>query len=639
MAYGDVDNQVQAYESKGLASLKQMQQTNPKLLAGIAIENLTRDMQERERADKMSTGPAGASVIDKKLGLGSMPGLTSQQAIATAAPGLEMQGQQMKAQQGQSGMQPSAQMGAPNMARQMAGGGIVEYAKGGIADKRLKTGSQPAIPVGNSNQPIPMLMQKYGGEKVLGYLTEKKALDAKAKAISEAGSAAGSMQVGDLRNMQEIFSEKYRDIISESMGMAKGGIVEYAKGGPVQRFQQGLSIEGEESPLTADGDEYRFNGELISAAEYAQIARQINATGLPVNNNKRPDWNRGRAAPGAVLDVVKGNMREVNDAIIDPERNPIYRAGRGIRDYVEDPDRNIVYKAGKAGLGALGDMVNYTPSDTSLDNAEFVGVEKMAEELGMQSEADRAAAEAAAEARRIEELNAANIEALGIAEEESSPKTLAEMLMRAQEQFNAGTLPEVKEEEEKEEEEIEKKGIADLMQSDNAKSILDVIRKLGYAGGASKGYEGQALFQGIQAERDAETKAGRDRDMLDAELEGRMSLMKEENKMRIAAQQGVAAADYRGTLSDQYMMGTEAYRIRKEKLLADAGASFWDIDVLTDSEEEEIATQLAAYVVELREAEMQTYTGMLSQFNGANNQTGVSEQPPSAGSQYSIVTP
>jgi len=332
-------------------------------------------------------------------------------------------------------------------------------------------------------------------------------------------------------------------------------------------------------------------------------------------------------------------MREVNDAIIDPERNPIYRAGRGIRDYVEDPDRNIVYKAGKAGLGALGDMVNYTPSDTSLDNAEFVGVEKMAEALGMQSEADRAAAEAAAEARRIEELNAANIEALGIAEEESSPKTLAEMLMRAQEQFNAGTLPEVKEEEEKEEEEIEKKGIADLMQSDNAKSILDVIRKLGYAGGASKGYEGQALFQGIQAERDAETKAGRDRDMLDAELEGRMSLMKEENKMRIAAQQGVAAADYRGTLSDQYMMGTEAYRIRKEKLLADAGASFWDIDVLTDSEEEEIATQLAAYVVELREAEMQTYTGMLSQFSGANNQTGVSEQPPSAGSQYSIVTP
>jgi len=611
MAYGDVDNQVQAYESKGLASLKQMQQTNPKLLAGIAIENLTRDMQERERADKMSTGPAGASVIDKKLGLGSLPGLTSQQAIATAAPGLEMQGQQMKAQQGQSGMQPSAQMGAPNMARQMAGGGIVEYAQGGA----LK-GAVPPSPVGDPQ--IKMFADQYNALKqglAAATTPEDKAQSQllMQELIQGMGNQHGAV-------MQYIDSTKgFAKMPTKAMGMGKGGIVEYAKGGHIRKFQEGLLIEGEESPLTADGDEYRFNDELISAEEYAEIARQINAAGLPVN--------RGASQRDRLID----NIRGIDDAIIDPERNPIYRAGRGIRDYAEDPERNIVYKAGKAGLGALGNLVNYTPSDTSLDNAGFVGFDKVAQELGMQSEADRAAAEA----RRIEELNAANIEALGVAEEESSPKTLAEMLMRAQEQFNAGTLPEVKEEEE----EIEKKGIADLMQSDNAKSILDVIRKLGYAGGASKGYEGQALFQGIQAERDAETKAGRDRDMLDAELEGRMSLMKEENKMRIAAQQGVAAADYRGTLSDQYMMGTEAYRIRKEKLLADAGASFWDIDVLTDSEEEKIAAQLAAYVVELREAEMQTYTGMLSQFSGANNQTGVSEQPPSAGSQYSIVTP
>jgi len=156
-----------------------------------------------------------------------------------------------------------------------------------------------------------------------------------------------------------------------------------------------------------------------------------------------------------------------------------------------------------------------------------------------------------------------------------------------------------------------------------------MIRKLGYAGGASKGYEGQALFQGMQAERDAETKAGRERDMLDAELEGRTSLMKEENKMRIAAQQGVAAADYRGTLTDQYLMSTKAYTDKKKALLAEKGGGIFNI--LTDDEEEDIANTLTNFIAELRSAEMRTYTGMLSQFSGANSQTGVSEQPPSVG--------
>ena len=91
MAYGDIDNQVQAYESKGIAALKQMQQSNPKLLAGIAIENLQRELESRERGNKMGAEPAGASVIDKKLG--------SQQAIAAASPGLAMQGQRMQGQQ------------------------------------------------------------------------------------------------------------------------------------------------------------------------------------------------------------------------------------------------------------------------------------------------------------------------------------------------------------------------------------------------------------------------------------------------------------------------------------------------------------------------------------------------------------
>ena len=164
----------------------------------------------------------------------------AQQGIINALAGMQQpqQRQQMAMQQPQQRQQMAMglpQLPADNMAMPRAArGGIVGFAKGGMNDDRVKTKAyhpQPAIPVGNSNQPIPMLMQKYGGKKVLGYLEEKKALDAKARAIAEAGSAAGSMQVQDLRNMKEIFSEKYRDIISESMGMAGGGIVSFKEGG------------------------------------------------------------------------------------------------------------------------------------------------------------------------------------------------------------------------------------------------------------------------------------------------------------------------------------------------------------------------------------------------------------------------
>ena len=140
MAYGDIDNQVQAYESKGIAALKQMQQSNPKLLAGIAIENLQRELESRERGNKMGAEPAGASVIDKKLG--------SQQAIAAASPGLAMQGQRMQgqqlAQQLNSAPKPGGGLGglAPSGQR-MAGGGIVEYAEGELVAEKPTLGAMP----------------------------------------------------------------------------------------------------------------------------------------------------------------------------------------------------------------------------------------------------------------------------------------------------------------------------------------------------------------------------------------------------------------------------------------------------------------------------------------------------------------
>ena len=126
MAY-NVQQQVDAYETMGLGALQNMQQKNPKLLVGIALENLQKDMQEQQRAKQMASGAVGPTVIDKKLmGLaGAGVGLGQQQAMATAAPGLQMRGRQMQAAQMRKAMAPQAQP------MRMAGGGVVGYAPGG----------------------------------------------------------------------------------------------------------------------------------------------------------------------------------------------------------------------------------------------------------------------------------------------------------------------------------------------------------------------------------------------------------------------------------------------------------------------------------------------------------------------------
>ena len=163
------------------------------------------------------------------------------------------------------------------------------------------------------------------------------------------------------------------------------------------------------------------------------------------------------------------------------------------------------------------------------------------------------------------------------------------------------------------------------MQTDKAARILDVIRKLGYGGGASKGYEAQAMFQGIQAERDAEKKATRDRDMLDAELDARLSLMKEEQDIRARAAQGMGLAEYAATLDDNYIMSTEKYRTKKEELEKNTG--WWT----TKDEQRGVDKAMANYVEELKREMIAAYKTQLGAFNSTTSQTGVSEQPPSVG--------
>tara|TARA_R110002126_G_scaffold20861_4_gene76327 strand:+ start:83 stop:2473 length:2391 start_codon:yes stop_codon:yes gene_type:complete len=777
MAYGDVDNQVQAYESKGLESLKQMQQSNPKLLAGIALENLQRDMQDRDRANKMSSGPAGPSVLDKKLGIASQPGLTSQEAISTAAPGLQAQGQRMKAQQLQSAMQPSAQMGAPNMA-QMAGGGIVGYAQGELVGGGLPTlGAVPPSPVGDS--------------QIKQFADQFNALKAGAAAATTPEDKAQSQQL-----MQELI---------QGMGDQHGAVMQYidstkglalptsqmAKGGPVQRFQQGLSVEGD--PLTQDSvtetgerivalagpngvpvteeeyvafmetgqlpanrnaqseyvgdtvleglrkavestfsrptetslnieEQYKANpsariaGELNPTAggpganmlergraidetfgnaifgakgliadqrdiaanpEYDTLGKQIGAQGVATGEAVIQSLlktlgmgvNLGIGGLESLVDVGEGGATELNvqseelvAAAVEKAENQftldmtplvsqlqelnsnadVFSTEEGkariaaleqtIRSRTAEYNKNIESLRQTPSLaeavrgypqGILNAMQNYQNDPSSTMVGRFLGNQRAVydEQKARPAEEARIASinEASDLARQNEELASMSPEerfnqlfrqpedVAGAGQGQTSDQRQTQRLADAKTQFAIDNP--------------EKKGIADLMQSDKAASILDVIRKLGYAGGASKGYEGQAIFQGMQAERDAETKAGRDRDMLDTELDARLSLMREERDIQARAAQGMGLAEYAATLDDNYIMSTEKYRTMKEELERAAGKGAMDTSWYGKADKEGVERAMAIYAGELKAEMIAAYKTQLEAFNPTANQS------------------
>lgn len=131
----NLQQQVDAYETAGLGTLQKMQQQNPKLLVGIALENLQKDMQADQRAKSMPNANVGPSVIDKKLAGLSGLGLGQQEALSTARPGLQQRGQQMRASQLAQAMQQAQRRPAGGIAsmpmmrnqmRRMAEGGDVE---------------------------------------------------------------------------------------------------------------------------------------------------------------------------------------------------------------------------------------------------------------------------------------------------------------------------------------------------------------------------------------------------------------------------------------------------------------------------------------------------------------------------------
>lgn len=215
----NVQQQVDAYETMGLGALQNMQKKNPQLLVGIALENLQKDMKEQQRAKQMASGAVGPTIIDKKLmGMaGAGVGMGQQQAMATAAPGLQMRGRQMQAAQMRKAMAPQAQP------MRMADGGIVGYAEGG-------TPTPGAVsPKAVDPQEIKQLADLYRQAQA----SMEAATDPAAKAAVQQRLNDLKTQMGDQLPFVMQYLDSTKGIIKPRKGMAEGGVVGYAPGGRV----------------------------------------------------------------------------------------------------------------------------------------------------------------------------------------------------------------------------------------------------------------------------------------------------------------------------------------------------------------------------------------------------------------------
>ena len=746
MAYGDIDNQVQAYESEGLAALQQMQKSNPKLLAGIAVENLMRELESRDRENKMGAGPAGASVIDKKLGLGGPAPLSVQQAITAASPGLEMQGQRMQAQR----MQAQARNGAPQpgglgslppSGQRRAGGEIIGYAGGGGVEEKPTPGAMPQNVLSSDQikQDAAMYQQLKAG------LAAAKTPEGKAKVQMQLDALIRDMGNEHGKVMQYIDSTK--GFVHPRSQMAGGGIVSLQQGGEIKKYQEGLSVEGDtlvdgdmtetgevivarvgpdQVPVTeeeyvafmetgqvpANRNDRRYStptpatpltAEQIWLKRMDQMDRKIGPiiggeTGLnadinAVRNNPDFSWQEkvggsyesGAEALGKLIGKTSGTAGITGEYLLRSLGLGASGAGQtgvvgegveAAREYVENRELLQTEAAFNEQMAALAAKLNEL-QNTALDIDLDPGGEKRAAAMAairgemdqlqgqyetnlsrLQDEAknyfnpqrildamqnyrddpsstrvgrflgDQKAIYDEQKARPAEEARVAGIN------EELAPRSPEErfnQLFRQPEDVAGAGQGQTSDQRQTQRiadaktqfaiDNPEKKGIADLMQSDKAAGILDIIRQLGYAGGASKGYEGQALSKGMQAERDAETKAMRDKDMLNTELDARMSLMREERDIQARAAQGMGLAEYAATLDDNYIMSTTKYRDMKEKLERDAGKGAADFSWYSRADKEGVERQLAVYAAQLKREMVAAYKAQLEAFNPTANQS------------------
>ena len=645
-----VQQQVDAYESAGVGALQQMQKLDPKMVVGIALENLEQGLKADQRAKSMSNANVGPSVIDKKLmGLGGL-GLGQQEALNTARPGTQIRGQQLQANQLAQAMQRAQKRPAggiasmPMMRNQMrrmaASGGIIGYAPGGdVEDNNFsrhefmygpilrnlgigpkydfggglnedfmnrarrraaeeKYGPDAAMPVGKG-QPIPMLMQKYGSEKVMEFLKKEKELkDIEGNVAPERIKDFEMMKA----NIESLFDpEMIRAIRRTRSGPDE---VELAGGGEIQKYagHDGSLV----NDTTVDASRLRdLTPEELSEADRLQrIADRIEE-----ERQAQARRDADKVAAKIRKDLARQQSGEISQTIKDA-------TGASI-DFIKDAGLGAI----SAGIDAGGRAIDYGLEALNIPTTDEERSRRMFNNMFPEA-ADAIAAETRDPAAAQNEIKPKDEQKF------ITDPSLGDVLLQLQ------TGP-VRPEKDKTEAGLQPE------RTPMADKIFSFLETLGDFSGAPKGYEA-ATFLGRRRER-AKDEADRQAqvDLLDRELEGRFDLMKEQERVRAEAARGKSLAEYAAEYLDPVSLSlspevdAERRRLRKE-----AGEGFLasPTDFLRDAEEEEIERQLATeFIPLLREEKLRDYKALLDAYTGSAGLPGIPSSP--AVQEYSEYRP
>ena len=269
-----INDRMNAFSGNPQALMQRYAQTQ-ELVDLLALQKMTNDRKAATAAVQSAMQPP-TGTVKGQLEQEAMQGARND-VMRGMAPGIQQQGQRMAQMQNRAAMGLPTQglptQAAPNMAR-MAQGGIVGYAQGGMP----KVGAQ-------SKGPIPQLSPEENAQ-MLKYLEGLKKFDYYDKNPDKVSPEGRQALEADRRAFEAQFPNSFRQKVSEMMygpskGMAMGGIVGYQQGGDVKRFQEGMSVIGddEDEPIIPLGALFELIGRgrdaLFSPSRATQEAREI----------------------------------------------------------------------------------------------------------------------------------------------------------------------------------------------------------------------------------------------------------------------------------------------------------------------------------------------------------------------------
>ena len=632
----NLQQQVDAYETAGLGTLQKMQQQNPKLLVGIALENLQKDMQADQRAKSMPNANAGPSVIDKKLmGLGGL-GLGQQEALNTARPGLQQRGQQMRASQLAQAMQQAQRRPAGGIAsmpmmrnqmRRMAEGGDVEGEGTGFlatlrkldeglkADEAARQAERMArgrrvsdyIPVpggGSYYLPAKNLMYDIGqGVSGLANLLKRRPAE---EAAPEPFDVQG--RIMELIRLRENANDEAKARIDDEMrSFAQDDVIAARRrmsgmqaGGAVKKFQPGGSVTGGINPQT---------GMPYTQEEFDALMATLGAardTSIKVGDDTMVDASRLPRDPNR-LTPAQESERDL--AIIERRRADLERPS-------EEPSILQSITAGiTAGLPALREEISGFMEGARRAPAAMqrtIADTPMGQEMLREQEQRVVDRQNAREREQLENMYATQN---ALARSQLTDEQRLKDILQKGRLVAPSTMTEEEAEKSRAGIQPEKTPMSD--------KILKFLETFQDFSGAPKGYEAATFLGRRRAREEAAADRQLRTNLLEREMEGRFDLMKEQERLRGMAARGVALADYASELDDYTLSLSPEYIAKQKELDEKYGGGIFN---RYTQEEKNLAEQeLQQFLGQLRQRKLGEYRSLLDAFGGGSGTTAQTE--------------